>query len=401
MPIETQDKSTDSADNDAPVHLRVQVRKVNSDIVSIEWFDEHGGDETYQIDAGQLDQAANDVRLKLDYYIQAYIVAPADAHTEERLRELITAGHDLFLTLFTATRDQVNAEAAKDRYLSLVGNEDLAIEFKVDPALAHPWTLCVPEVPDPATLLDLTRVFWCIRHHVAVSTFGAGLGSRGALSTMEYRAAAAMDRVVYDAASTSIAETRESVLLDTLKERFGGTFAFTFDDLLAGLKRAAEDTQARLRIAYLLGHASGDRFRLSDDDVLSASTFAVRLNSFRSIHRQQTLLFLNGCDTAAEADRFAFTDLLKYPGIAGLIGTEVRVPDRFAFRFALAFFYEVMLNGKSFREAMDDLRRRHLPVSLAYALYASDAICIAKSDSEEILVELAVNFSEGRLTCAP
>jgi hypothetical protein len=383
--------------------LVVLLRKVNDESVRVTWFDQQSGDTEYEVAAPQLDAASAEVRKQLDAFVQAYIRDTKSAATAQAMKKLVDAGHDLFESLFMAVGDSAGAEAARERYLEAAASGTPSLSLKVDPPIAYPWALAVPTLPaDDGAPLDPATLFWSLKHEVSISTFGAGLKRPAALGAAEYKTFAAMHKAVYDAVSASIDSSDEKQLIIDLEKRCEGGFAFQFDQFIKSLRNATADTQAKLRIAYLMGHASGDRFQLSATDEISAGTLAARLgDATNRMHRQQTFLFLNGCDTAAEGERFAFTGLLRYPNIAGIIGTEVRVPDRFAFRFALAFFTLVFVGGQTFRDALNILRRRHLPISLAYTLYASDSVSLAPPAGAPAAAASTENFSEGKVKCAP
>ena len=54
-------------------------------------------------------------------------------------------------------------------------------------------------------------------------------------------------------------------------------------------------------------------------------------------------------------------------GFCGFIGTEAKVPDLFAFRFAADFFGHLLYDEMTVVEIMENLRRQHFPLSLVYS----------------------------------
>jgi hypothetical protein len=390
-------------------NLRLQLRKIDDDCVSVRWFDDHDGDLGYQIALEQIAQAAASVREKLNKMIQQYIRDPKSSQTGTTMRNLLDAGHDLFAALFLATSDPGQADRARQIYTEFDAEGPLSLALKVDPVLSYPFALAVPFDDDldavVAAPASANTAFWGLRHNLSISAFGAGISRGKAFDLTQYRAMAGVNRAVFNMASDSMTEIHERRILDVMRQHWGSGLTFTVRDFIAASKEAGGDSAAKLRIAYLYGHAAGDRLQLAADDEISAATLATRLgDNANRAERQQTFLFLNGCDTAGEGERFAFTDLLRYPNISGLIGTEVRVPDRFAFRFGLAFFQLVVCEGQTFREAINNLRREHLPISLIYTLYAPDALSLVPNPDAELPALGAlpkVNFSEGKVKCEP
>jgi hypothetical protein len=386
--------------------LRLRVQKIDDQSVQITWTDEYDRDVIYRIALTHVSQAAASVRDELQKMMEHYMRDPQSELARKAMRNLLTAGRDLFGALFLATSDRGNAVEAREAYAEFDQAGRLRLAIKVDPALTYPFALAVP-VDDgfDQIVANLTlphQAFWGLRHDLSISVTNAGSLRRHA-NGLEYRSLAAVNRTIFDRAVKSMTEENEKLFLDVLCKRWGEELTFTFGDFMDATKRTGADPAAKLRIAYLYGHASGDRFQLAKDDEITAAALASRLGDHvNRAERQQTFLFLNGCDTSAEGQRFAFTGLLGYPNITGLIGTEVRVPDRFAFRFALGFFRLVIFEGQTFREAISVMRREHLPISLVYTLYAPDGISLARQPDAK-MPSLAdgpkANFSEGQLKC--
>ena len=83
-----------------------------------------------------------------------------------------------------------------------------------------------------------------------------------------------------------------------------------------------------------------------------------------------------------------------YRGYCGFIGTEGKIPDVFALRFANAFLTRLRYTGKRAMAIMDELRRDFWPLSLAYNLSCHpDFRFVPKADGAITLLALP-NFSE-------
>jgi len=362
--------------------LSLRLRWVNEDLAEVEWQDEHNNDWNYRVRCGPLLSLAGEMRRKLDMLLQAFMNEPDGDKPRQALRGLFELGHDLFGALFASVDgDDETARAARTLYERCDAQGDLALQLKVAPRLTLPWGLVVPTLDgaDEASR-DATapnRLFWALRHDLSVATFGAHGDWRNALCGADVRVVAAVHRRIFESAQRSRITAFEVRLIEVLTERAYNGMLFDVAGLSGALRDTGRDAQAQLRVAYLLGHGNGQRFQLSDTDEISASSLVQRIQSTAErTQRLPTLLFLNGCQTAADAPDFRFADLLDYRSVCAFIGTEVRVPDLFAVRYSLALLHAVLVQGRNLREAVSALGRDHLPLSLAYSLYATDSLVI-------------------------
>jgi hypothetical protein len=387
--------------------LQLQLQDVDAQTTQVRWIDEDNGDISYKVLRGPLASAASELRTNLQAYLRSFIQTGDSDNSTAALKRLVSSGKDLFEALFLTGTGDPRAMQARQQYVEMSQQaSSLALAIKVDPSLTFPWALAVPTELAPAGPItnaqQFNGVFWCLRHELSVSTFGSA-GGRKQLGSGEYRAMALMHRRIYDDARASLQDPAEQQWMNTLLDASRNGISFASDHFVDQVREAAGAPGIRLRFAYLLGHANGERFQFSDSDELTAGVLALRLNSMRSgAVPQHTILFLNGCETAAEGDRFTFSELVGQFSVSGLIGTEVKVPDRFAFRFALAFLHLVLVEGWTLRRALDKLRQEHLPLSLAYTLYAADGLSIAPGTiSPELSVALkeASNYSKEQVKC--
>jgi hypothetical protein len=402
-----------SANPETAVTLTLHVENVNPDLTQMRWLDCENGDRSYRVSADQLDGAANDVRTHLQNYLNCYIRAKTpdsmtvdSPETVAALERLVDAGRVLFDSLFLSSDKSENARKAREQYLLLDEAGPLKLVLKVGPTRTLPWSLIVPDsVVRPERGFrsgGLASTFWGLRHEMSVATFGVG-GKRQAIAGNQYRALAGMNRWIYDVAKASLGTGAERQWLDDLEAGLKDGVAFDSRRFIDCIQRAAGDQNVLLRFAYLLGHASGEYLQFSETDQLSASELAARLDYLPDdCDLEHTILFLNGCDTATEGERFSFAKLVGRFNVSALIGTEVKVPDRFAFRFALAFLRLVIHEGLPLRQALAQLRRKHLPISLAYSLYAAEGLTITPTAANGKAVRQSLldeNYSEGDVKC--
>jgi hypothetical protein len=388
--------------------LQLQLRHVDASVTQIDWLDTGTNtDCRYKVPRGPLAANATEVRRQLQLYLRTYIAVPGGAATSAALTGLVAAGQVLYESLFLS--DDPRAAQARQLYEELDAAGPLNLSIKVEPTLIFPWTLVVPgafTLPESgADIATVARAFWCLRHELSVSTFGA-VGERRPIEPGEYRAITLLHRRIYDDARCSLTDDAELHWVRDLLDEATEGMNFGSSSFEKAVGEAAAAPGVRLRLAYLLGHANGERFEFSEGDQISAGKLAVRLNAGRQKSQpQQTILFLNGCETVTEGELFSFGDMVGQFSVAALVGTEVKVPDRFAFRYALAFLQLVLCEGWMLRRAIDKLRREHLPLSLAYSLYAADGLTITPRTDLPATLSAAIersqanNYSLGQVKC--
>ncbi len=372
--------------------LQLGLRWINDRETDVEWIYYNNATHQYKVQGEQLKDLADSLRAQLDRVVQGHITAPGTEATRDAMRALLRKGHALYEGLFDGLGNEAAvAASARKRYETLAAAGPLALRLRVTPSHTFPWGLVVPDLQGlEKACEDLTQphgLFWSTRHDFAIAAYGLSGGWDEALNRAQVNIVAAMHRRIFDAARGSTPLTPfECQWIDALAQRLHNqAYLFSVDTLRQALQEAAADDAVRLRIAYLLGHGNGKRFQLGSGDEIMAAELASALNkSGGRSQRLPTLLFLNGCETTADAPQFSFADILGSADIGALVGTEVRVPDLFAFRFALALLYRVIACGQPLAEAFTELRRSHLPVSLAYALYATDGLMLEPQPAPEL-----------------
>ena len=136
-----------------------------------------------------------------------------------------------------------------------------------------------------------------------------------------------------------------------------------------------------VNILFFYCHADGTTLVLDPADSLSMENFTLKLKKkARAGDDPPTcLVFLNGCSTATGHEKGGFLEATGNAGFCGFIGTESTVPDIFAMRFSLAFLYEMAHSGSPVYQVMDELRRKHWPLSLVYSVYCYPPLCVTKN----------------------
>ncbi len=134
---------------------------------------------------------------------------------------------------------------------------------------------------------------------------------------------------------------------------------------------------------YFFGHAesvpgspTASRLSLSDDEHISLDDLKLAAPLLQPL-LGAPLVFINACESAKISPLF-YSGFMKYfttRGARGLIGTECKIPFRFADQFAERFFDRFLTGRVSLGQALLELRqefyyRHHNVLGLLYALYA-------------------------------
>lgn len=387
--------------------LRLHLRWVGGDLVRIYWLDENNNDLNYDLSYRAVRSDASAVRSQLKGLLQAFMYDPRSEKTCELLRGLFKLGNRLFETLFAPVNgDRETARDARAFYNDSDSRGHLAVQMKVDPQLTLPWGLMVPALAGAAEASREptvpNRLFWALRHDLSVATFGAYGNWGDALGAHEVCLVAAIHRRILESALGHPLTAFEARIIEVLHERACHGLVFDEPGLTEALRETGRDESARLRVAYLLGHGTEQRFQFEENDQMTASSLVSQILSVDGrTRRLPTLLFLNACKTAADAPEFSFTDLLEYKAVCAFIGTEVEVPDLFAVRYSLALLHAVLVEGRSLREAVSTLRRAHLPLSLVYSVYAPDNLAIRPSPDPRLDQLPPADRPSGNLSLGP
>ena len=83
-----------------------------------------------------------------------------------------------------------------------------------------------------------------------------------------------------------------------------------------------------------------------------------------------------------------------YGGYCGFIGTEAKIPDVFALRFANAFLTRLKYTGRKAVAIMGELRRDFWPLSLAYNLSCHPDFRFVPKANESAPALALPNFSQ-------
>jgi len=242
--------------------------------------------------------------------------------------------------------------------------------ISLDQRVHLPWGLAYdgdPEqLPDNCPNASITPAdysgFWCLKYRV--STLLDVIDPSGInkpRANNEIQMLTVVNKVCWDTARLCIPDTELSLFDSTLARSqppIGSSAEFF---------KAWRQFHKDLDILYLYCHANGSNLALSGQDEISIMKFKLNVIHEPPQTHPVCLVFLNGCQTAIGAEKGGFMEATGNLGFCGFIGTEAKVPDLFAIRFAADFFCHLLYEEMTVAEIMDKLRREHWPLGLVYS----------------------------------
>lgn len=316
----------------------------------------------YHVDKTILQEYGQEARKALQEVVDD---ARAKKPLGPSLKKLASAGRDLRYAIFLVSgKEAIDADFVRRQ---LPTSDNLwRLLITLDERVYVPWGLAYDgDLPpdNPAAITPaLYSGFWCLKYNV--STLHSLCDPRGVLkprSNEEVQMLRIVNKPCWDDAEKEVPPAEKALLNSvwacsktpiTSSEEFFKTWQQWHKDV---------------DLLYLYCHANGVKLALSGDDEISTTKF--RMNVRHDAHHTWPvcLVFLNGCQTAVGADRGGFMEATGDTGFCGFIGTEAKVPDLFAFRFAADFFGHLLYDEMTVVEIMENLRRQHFPLSLVYS----------------------------------
>ena len=348
----------------SPYSIQLQVTGDVEGSWHLTWQDPQWRDRHYHVDAAVLEDSAKDVRTALQDLVD-------DARNKLRLgkalKKLAKAGSMLQKAIFL-TRDKGFADAVYIRDVHLPSRTDWTLLISVNQRVYIPWGLAYDGDPDAlpddpnAITPELYAGFWALKYHICtLHEIIDPSGVRKPRANDEVQMLTVVNRPIWDTAVKNIPHTEVAMFNGTLARSeppiaSSEEFFKTFKKLYRGID-----------LLYVYCHANGTKLALGGDDEISVTKFQMNLYFDDREPHPPCLVFLNGCQTAIGAEKGGFMKATGGPGFCGFIGTEAKVPDLFALRFAARFFSLLLYEELTVGEIMDKLRNEHFPLCLVYS----------------------------------
>jgi hypothetical protein len=374
-------------------HVTLDVTE--EDPLKLDWGTPAGAESSYHVRAQILRDASTEVRARLEDLITTAMAtrsANQALTVDAELRKLADAGRNLRGAIFKNVPGLPDdSETYRTETNWLPNLQSVEMHVRVAQGIYVPWGLVYDGSSEDIATGNFSH-FWCLKYHlstvynkippsIVVKPTPTGEANIVWLSHSDaWKKAFAQ---IPPAERTLV----EQKLFDKAPVIFS-TQAF-FDFWVRDKKKLNTD------LLYFFGHANGAALEFNKEDVLKLEHFPDVLKRKPPTQYPACLVFLNGCHTAiGDDDRGGFMEATAHVGYCGFIGTEAKIPDVFALRFANAFLTRLLYTGKRAITIMDELRRDFWPLSLAYNLSCHpDFRFVPKAD--ELVPTLALpNFSQ-------
>jgi hypothetical protein len=330
----------------------------------------------YCVDRERLNAAGRSVREVLQNVADAYV--SKDASYTPLLPALARAGERMIGALFDSSESRDSADEMRSFLSDL--EKCTPLNIYSDSTVHIPWNFVFagdPEVMRPPIGKEQDfDDFWARRFKIRVRFHQTALPPK-----------------------SPIAKTRVKTLLALHQNRFKDATRALHDvpDLYAKIQRLIAhevgvtnnwyDCRSKWRnmsnddsILYIFAHSDGKSLSLRDeippDPFPDRDRYELDPNGFSVYFKKQktastnTLCFINGCKTADGDWGNGFLSVTSDHGFQGFIGSEAKIPNDAATRYAVEFLTALLEGGASVDEAYEYSRTACFPMSLWYSCYA-------------------------------
>jgi hypothetical protein len=370
------------------------------DPLKLDWGTPVSPESSYHVGAKSLRDASVEVRGRLEELISAAMEkrkANQPLTVGLELKNLAEAGHALRNAIFQSVPGSPDEQEAfrTGKWLPCLDNVEMHV--RVARGIYIPWGLVydgdlsqVSGAPEDVACEKFSG-FWCLKYRLSI------LYNRIPPSIVVNPTATTevqMLRLSHEQAWTKAFPQIPPEEQTLVKELFGKAPVICstqeFLDFWARDKKNPETD-----LLYFFGHADGAALEFSKGDVLRLDKFPNVLQRYPPRQHPACLVFLNGCHTAIGDDKSGgFMQATAYGGYCGFIGTEAKIPDVFALRFANAFLTRLKYTGRKAVAIMGELRRDFWPLSLAYNLSCHPDFRFVPKANESAPALALPNFSQ-------
>jgi hypothetical protein len=351
--------------------LLLRVSGHSADRLKISWAEDHWHPPAYTVSRSLVSEATLRVREVLNRISAAYMSSP-EADYRPLLPELAEAGADLSAELFDALEgDRRTAEEARALVAEPRATKDkLGLTIHSDASIHIPWGFVYFD--DPYNMPKLTGEitdfsgFWSDKFSISTHFNSYNRMPSSTRPRSRFRILLALHKGLHKSAEEELADEQKACF-----ERLQGYEVGAFVDWEV-CRRKWQEISKHDSVLYVYGHSDGTMIEL-DPKVSSMSKLgAVRFHNFfrKANGESASIFFINGCLTAAGREHNGFLRVTSMPGFFGFIGTEAKVPNKFATEYGIEFMSSLCEMGCSVQETYEDLRRRLFPLSLMYSCFA-------------------------------
>jgi hypothetical protein len=354
-----------------PMGLVLKVRGHGPSQTKLAWSDDHWDPPTYSVSTQLVSQAAAKVRGILNRISEDYLTSPNPTY-QPFLSDLARAGADLVGELFDPVDgDRETAAQVKGFIDDAEGRRPLIVNS--DASIHVPWGFVYHADPDrmhePKGEFSDFSGFWLDRFSISTRFNPCNRMPDSARPRENFRILMALHKSLHEKAQQHLPPDSKECFEKIKSHKVGAVADWEL------CRRKWREIEKQDSILYVYGHSDGAMIEL-DPEVAEADSNskmeALRFhNSFRKADpKSASIAFLNGCVTGMGEGHNGFLRVTAMPGFYGFIGTEAKVPNKFASEYGIDFMHSLCFMGRSVEETFETLRIRHFPLSLLYSCFA-------------------------------
>lgn len=378
--------------------VKVKVTSEENHYLKIVWSNHEGFEfPPYSIDMDTIKDKAEKTRNEL-YGLVKRILSKENNKICAQLDTLAKCGNELYKTLFSPVGYSDSKELPKG-ILGWLKNLDkpFRIHFTVPDRVHISWGLIydgdITSLSNNSDILEIENYidFWCIKYSVSTAYNRIPPLANKNVSNDKISFLPVFHKDIYNIICNS--EDSEKDILDHIISTFCCSKLPIFDSKEFYSKWESIVNQNIL--IYFCCHAMETDLALGAEDTIMTSELREKATEILNPNNI-CIAFLNGCSTAAGHQKGGFLEATGQGGFFGFIGTETKIPDIFAIRFGADFLQTFFYSGKPLYEIMNELRRRHWPLSLLYGLYCYPTLSVKPSSNIPYTFK-KINFSFERI----
>ncbi|MCP4345351.1 MAG: hypothetical protein GY795_07475 [Desulfobacterales bacterium] len=378
--------------------VNVRVSETENNRFKVIWHDSSAKFFPYNVNRRLIENKAREVREKLYQVVEE--AREGINRVGESLRKLAHIGNDLYEALFLAKDLNLDEPEEVKKWLADLP-KPLRIHIILESEVYIPWGL----IYEGETIftygsqddfnIEGYEDFWCLKYSVSSIYSRIRPTAHVSIPAEHIKILPLFYKEIYD----DVVSTLDHSEKNAMKHIFSNFSTseeplFTSREFFTHLNKSA----AQNTLIYICSHADGISIALNDADYITIDDLDLKLKGKKHDRKTAKFIFLNGCSTAVGQDGGGFLEATSNNSFYGFIGTEAKIPDVFAIRFGLDFMLSFLYSGKPVFEIMDNLRRRHWPLSLIYGVYCHPLLTISPSPEKGIQFNFEhKNFSLERL----
>lgn len=333
----------------------------DDDNVSAEWLDSaHEVLAVFNFSLDHVNKLAEELRESACAWAASY--EEKEKVKDDCWRELQELGVRCFDAIFNE-----HAEVITRSLSDIQGCTKIIVRHK-KPKLLIPWGLICTSVD---VSQEANTPFWGVKYNLVVdmNEFGSPINKYSDKNLWSF--AAVVNKTIFT-------QTRDS--LPSKEQLFANRIHDLSTDVDYSSLHSKQFRDKNHRFLYVYGHSTDDYILLIENKKRSDRVDPVDLLNGFVADNDRAVFFINACNTgktimsmgAQMASRIGNKEIV-------CIATEIPINHKFAMRFGLELIDRCLHCGEGIVDAMENMRKNHLPMSIAYTIYSRKSLKLMPS----------------------